>query len=84
MTILGAEAGSFSLKVLGTGGLYLAGGIPMRILPALDEGRFMTAFTDKGRMGPLLSRVPVHVVLRRAALFGAALRGFELASTAGA
>lgn len=83
VAVLGAEAGSFALKVLGTGGLYLAGGIPMRILPALDEGRFMRTFTAKGRMGDLLSRVPVHVVMRRAALLGAALRGLGLASALG-
>ncbi len=78
LSVLGAEAGSFALKVLGTGGVYLAGGIPMRVLPALNEGRFLRAFTGKGRMGALLSRVPVHVVLRRAALLGAASRGLEL------
>ncbi len=80
VSVLGAEAGSFALKVLSTGGVYLAGGIPMRILPALSEGRFMRAFTAKGRMRVLLSGIPVHVVVRRAALLGAALRGFELAA----
>jgi glucokinase len=80
VSVLGAEAGSFVLKVMSTGGVYLAGGIPMRILPALREGGFMRAFTAKGRMRDLLSGVPVHVVMRRAALLGAALRGFELAA----
>ena len=81
VSVLGAEAGSFALKVLSTGGMYLAGGIPMRILPALSEGRFMRAFAAKGRMRALLSAIPVHVVVRRAALLGAALRGFELATS---
>ncbi len=81
VSILGAEAGNLALKVLGTGGLYLAGGIPPRILPALGDGRFMRAFTAKGRMGELLARVPVHVVALRAALLGAALRGLELAAS---
>jgi glucokinase len=80
VSVLGSEAGSFALKVLSTGGVYLAGGIPMRVVPALENGRFMRAFTSKGRMRDLLSRVPVHVVLRRAALLGAALRGFEVAA----
>ncbi|HEV8455503.1 MAG TPA: glucokinase [Gemmatimonadales bacterium] len=80
VSILGAEAGNLALKVLGTGGVYLAGGIPKRILPALGEGRFMRAFVAKGRLGEVLARVPVHVVTLRAALLGAALRGLELAA----
>ena len=60
------------------GGLYLAGGIPPRILPALEDGRFLRAFSAKGRMSELLARVPVWVVSLRAALLGAALVGLEL------
>ncbi|MFL5461746.1 MAG: glucokinase [Gemmatimonadales bacterium] len=78
VSILGAEAGDLALKVLSLGGVYLAGGIPPRILPALRDGRFFTAFTAKGRMTELLARVPVTVVTLEAALFGAALRGLEL------
>jgi hypothetical protein len=65
------------LKVLSLGGVYLAGGIPPRILPALKDGRFLRAFTAKGRMSELLARVPVSVVAPEAALLGAALRGLE-------
>jgi glucokinase len=64
--------------VLGLGGVYLAGGIPPRILPALQDGRFLRAFTAKGRMAELLARVPVSVVTLEAALLGAAIRGLEL------
>jgi glucokinase len=83
VSILGAEAGNLALKVLSTGGLYLAGGIPQRILPALEDGRFMRAFVAKGRLGDMLARVPVHVVAHRAALLGAALRGLEIAASSG-
>ena len=75
VSILGAEAGNLALKVLSTGGLYLAGGIPQKILPALGDGRFMRAFVAKGRLGDLLARMPVSVVTLRAALLGAALAG---------
>jgi glucokinase len=77
VSILGAEAGNLALKVLSLGGVYLAGGIPPRIFPALQSGRFLHAFTAKGRMGELLARVPVSVVALEAALLGAALRGLE-------
>jgi len=83
VSILGAEAGNLALKVLSTGGLYLAGGIPQRILPALGDGRFMRAFVAKGRLGEMLARVPVHVVTLGAALLGAALSGLEIAASSG-
>ena len=77
VSILGSEAGNLALKVLSLGGVYVAGGIPPRVLPALDDGRFLRAFVAKGRMSALLSRVPVYVVALRAALLGAALQGLE-------
>jgi glucokinase len=79
VSILGAEAGNLALKVLASGGVYLGGGIPPRILPALEQGRFMEAFQRKGRMSDLLVRVPVHVILNpKVALLGAACHGLEL------
>jgi glucokinase len=78
VTLLGSEAGNLALKVLSLGGVYLAGGIPPRILPALREGHFLQAFTAKGRMDELLGRMPVSVVALEAALLGAALRGLGL------
>ncbi|HET6578987.1 MAG TPA: glucokinase, partial [Gemmatimonadales bacterium] len=80
IAILASEAGNFALEVLATGGVYLAGGIPAHVLPALAEGGFMRQFVRKGRLTELLSRIPVHVVLERAALIGAAIRGLELAA----
>ncbi|MEO8075685.1 MAG: glucokinase [Acidobacteriota bacterium] len=80
VAIFGGEAGNLALKVLSTGGVYLAGGIPQRVLPALLDGRFMRAFVAKGRMGDVIRRMPVHVILRRAALIGSARFGMELAA----
>lgn len=78
VSILAAEAGNLALKVLSTGGLYLGGGIPPRILPALKDGRFMEVFRCKGRMSDLLARVPVHVIVNpKVALLGAAYCGLE-------
>ncbi len=79
ISILGSEAGNLALKVLATGGVYLAGGIPPRILPQLQTGTFMEAFMRKGRFSELLSKVPVHVIRNPAvALFGTACHGLEL------
>jgi glucokinase len=71
--IYGAEAGNLALKLLATGGIYVGGGIAPRILPRLKEGSFLEALDAKGRFAPLLSRIPVHVILHdRTALLGAA------------
>ncbi len=79
VSILGAEAGNMALKVLATGGVYLGGGIPPRILPALESGRFIEAFRRKGRMSGLVARIPVHVIVRSGvALLGAACEGLGL------
>jgi glucokinase len=76
VSTLGAEAGNLALKALTTGGVYLGGGIPPRILPALEQDRFMEAFRRKGRMSDLLARMPVHVILNpKVALLGAACHG---------
>jgi glucokinase len=72
-SIYGAEAGNLALQYLASGGVYLGGGIAPAILPALRRREFRSAFLDKGRMGTLLSRVPVMVILDPAApLLGAA------------
>ncbi len=79
VSVLGAEAGNLALKVLATGGVYLGGGIPPRILPYLDGERFLQAFRNKGRFTDMLTRIPVHVILNpRIALLGAACHGFEM------
>jgi glucokinase len=73
VSILGAEAGNLALKALATGGVYIAGGIPPRILPLLQEEAFLRAFTRKGRFAAFVAQVPVHVVLHpEVALLGAA------------
>jgi glucokinase len=77
VNILGAEAGNLALKVLATGGVYIGGGIPPRILPLLRKG-FMNSFLNKGRFNSLLGEMPVHVILHsQPALFGTARYGLE-------
>lgn len=75
----GAEAGNHALKLLPYGGIYIAGGIAAKILPLIQRGNFLTAFTQKGRMSTLLEKMPVHVVLNpQVGLIGAAISASRL------
>ncbi|MFI5182420.1 MAG: glucokinase [Thermoanaerobaculia bacterium] len=81
ISIWGAEAGNLALKVMATGGVYLGGGIAPKVLPKLLDGTFFEAFRDKGRLKPLLSRVPVRVVRNDGcALLGAARAAARIAN----
>src|SRR2546426_4104422 len=73
VALYGAEAGNLALKIMTTGGVFVAGGIAPRILPRLRGPGFVRAFVAKGRMRPLLESMLVRVVLNdRLALLGAA------------
>ena len=73
VSTLGAEAGNMALRFMATGGIYVAGGLPPRILPFLNNPAFMTAFRRKGRLSEMMAQIPVQVVLNPAApLLGAA------------
>jgi len=72
-SIYGAAAGNLALQVMAGGGVYIGGGIAPRIIWKLKDGTFMKAFKDKGRLSPIVERIPVKVIMNdRAALIGAA------------
>ncbi len=78
VSILGAAAGNLALTGMTTGGVYIGGGIPPKILPKLQGKIFRESFTNKGRFKTLMERIPVYVILNdKAALFGAAAAAFE-------
>jgi len=77
ISILASEAANLALKVMATGGVYLGGGIPLRVLSALEKPGFMESFKRKGRFAKLMGRIPVYVIVNRAALVGAAAYGLE-------
>ena len=66
------------LRHVATGGLYLGGGIPRRILPFLQQPDFRKWFVHKGRLSHLPENVPVQVIMHpKAALVGSASRGLQ-------
>lgn len=75
----GAEAGNLALRGVATSGVFVGGGIAPRILPALQDGRFMKAFRAKGLMSDLVARMPVKLILNpEAGLLGAAVAAQDL------
>ena len=79
ISILGAAAGNLALTGMTTGGVYLGGGIPPKLLWRLKQGIFMKSFTEKGRFKSVLERIPVKVIMNdNAGLRGAAIAGFNI------
>jgi len=77
--IFGSIAGNLALTGLTTGGIFLGGGIPPKILPVLEDGNFMAAFIAKGRFETFMKKIAVRVILNdKAALLGAARCALEL------
>jgi glucokinase len=71
--LYGAEAGNLALKVLALGGVYVAGGIAVKIIEKMKDGKFLNAFRDKWKFETLMANIPVSVVLNESApLLGAA------------
>lgn len=79
VSIYGSEAGNLALQYRATGGIYIAGGIAPKILPALKRPAFLRAFHDKPPMEDLLSKIPVRVVLDpRLGIYGAAATAYRM------
>ena len=75
----GAAAGNLALGMVATGGVYIGGGIAPKILPALETGTFLNAFSAKPPFEAMLKKMPVKVILNdEAGLLGAAVFGANL------
>jgi len=73
VSIYGAEAGNLALTALAVGGMFIGGGIAPKIRAKLEDGAFVDAFRDKGRLSGMMAAIPIHLVLEpRTALLGAA------------
>jgi glucokinase len=80
--ILGAATGNFALQTMALGGIYVAGGIAVRILPKLQEGVFFKSFCRASKLAPVLAHIPITVVVNEdAPMLGAA---YEALSSHGA
>jgi glucokinase len=80
VSMYGAEAGNLALKVLARGGVWVAGGIGVKIRKKMEDGTFFRAFCAKEKFGPLLAQIPIRLVLNEdAPLIGAMSRAVQAA-----
>jgi glucokinase len=71
--IYGGEAGNLALRTVARGGIYVAGGIALKLMPKMRDGRFAAAVHHKEKLGDFLKQIPIHVVLNdECPLIGAA------------
>jgi glucokinase len=74
-----AEAGNMALRVLPFGGVYVAGGIALKILSKMKDGTFVRIFSDKAKLSRELARIPIYLVLNEdAPVLGAAHEALAL------
>lgn len=78
----GAEAGNMALRVLPFGGVYVAGGIALKILSKLKEGGFVRAFSDKIKLSSALAKIPIYVILNEdAPVIGVAYEALAISAS---
>lgn len=71
--IYGSEAGNMALRALPFGGVYIGGGIALKILDKMKDGTFVRAFCEKTLLSAELAKMPIYVVLNHdAPVLGAA------------
>jgi glucokinase len=63
VSVLGGLAGNLALTTLASGGVFIAGGIAPRIGQFLQRGPFRESFEAKGRMQPLVAKIPAFLVV---------------------
>lgn len=71
---LAAVAGNLALINVATGGVYIGGGIPPRIVDRLRRPEFLRLFSAKKPMAGFVDQVPIRVIMNpHAGLVGAAV-----------
>lgn len=80
VSMYGAEAGNLALKVLARGGVWVAGGIAVKIQKKMEDGTFFRAFCTKEKFAELLAQIPILMVLNEEApLVGALSQAMKAA-----
>jgi glucokinase len=79
LNIYGAQAGNLALAIMGLGGVYVGGGIVLKLLDKFSSGAFMSGYLAKGRYAEFMAEIPVRLILNeKTSQFGAAHAAREL------
>lgn len=71
LDIIGAEAGAMALRSMATGGVYIAGGIPVRLMDRLTQGGVRDSYLNPAsRFSKITSRFPLYVLNKEVGLQG--------------
>jgi len=62
VSVLGAHAGNIALTANSSGGIYLGGGIPKKIIGLIKSENFEKAYLSKGRLSNYVMNIPVYVI----------------------
>lgn len=77
--VYGSVAGDFALSHGARSGVYIAGGIALKIESFLEKSAFRSRFESKGRLSPYVQAIPTKIITSGdAALLGSARAGFSL------
>lgn len=80
VSIYGAEAGNLALHSMARGGVWVAGGIAVKIRKKMEDGTFFRAFCRKEKFAAMLAQIPVRMVLNEEApLIGALFQAMKAA-----
>ena len=65
MGAYGSEVGSCALKFIPTGGIYVTGGLTPKNIHFIQgqDSEFLKAYLHKGRVSPILEKVPLYAVM---------------------
>lgn len=76
VSVLAAHCTNLGLGLGATGGIYVGGGIPPRILPLFERYAFMHTYLNKPKYQDYLARFPIKVILNvESGILGAAAYG---------
>ena len=74
VSVLGAQSGNMVLNYNATGGVYLGGGIPLKIPEIIKSKAFINSYLNKGRMNYMTRMTPVYLIMNESiSLMGAAI-----------
>ena len=76
--ILGATAGNLAMITGAKGGVYIAGGIPPKIIDFIANSECRSRFEDKGRFTSYVAEIPLRVLLKKQPGLNGALQKIKL------